>query len=111
MSNRRNCLEIGYIRVGIAQGLRIKKSSPLCKGLFQGAISESGGSFWPVAETRGGNTGICTVKASEPEGVAFQKKLKAKNMKKLRKVPFQAIVDSTQGLFWPVDQCSLTSLQ
>ena len=77
-------------------------ASPLCKGLFRGAISESGGSFWPVAETRGGNTGICTVKASEPEGVAFQKKLKAKNLKKLRKVPFQAIVDSTQGLFWPV---------
>ena len=32
----------------------------------------------------------------------FQKKFKAKNLKKLRKVPYQAIVDSTQGLFWPV---------
>lgn len=77
-------------------------ASPLCKGLFRAAISESGGSFWPVSESRDGNTGISTVKASEQEGVDFQKKFKAKNLKKLRKVPYQAIVDSTQGLFWPV---------
>lgn len=78
-------------------------ASPLCKGLFQRAISESGGSFWPVADSRNGNTAMCTLRSAEQVGVAFQKRLKAKNLKQLRKVPFQTLVDSTSmESFWPV---------
>lgn len=78
-------------------------ASPLCKGLFQRAISESGGSFWPVAATRNGNTSICTSKAAEKDGTAFMKALGMKNIKQMRKLPFSAIVENTkmEG-FWPV---------
>lgn len=78
-------------------------ASPLCKGLFRGAICESGGSFWPVGESRNGNTAMVTCKGAEASGVAFQQKLKAKNIKKLRQIPMQTIVENTtmEG-FWPV---------
>ncbi len=78
-------------------------ASPLCKGLFKNAISESGGSFWPVANKRGGNTAICTAKSAEKIGLEFQKSLKAKSLKALRRLPFKKIADSTQlEEFWPV---------
>lgn len=77
--------------------------SPRCKGLFRAAISESGSSFWPVAERRGGNTAMCTEKSAQQGGTDFMKRLKCKNIKQLRKVPFQTLVDSTrQESFWPV---------
>jgi para-nitrobenzyl esterase len=78
-------------------------ASPLCKGLFRAAISESGGNFWPVSDKRSGNTAICTVKAAEQNGVEFQKRLGAKNITQMRKVPFMTLVDSTKmESFWPV---------
>ena len=88
-------------------------ASPLCKGLFRAAISESGGSFWPVAENRNGNTGMLTSKTSEQAGVNLQKALKAKNLKQMRKVPFADIVKSTQfEAFWPcVDGYAITDDQ
>lgn len=79
-------------------------ASPLCKGLFRGAISESGSSHTPVsnnAHMGAGNNK--TVKAAEVLGSEFQKKFKVKNLKQLRKVSPQAIVDSTAyASFWPV---------
>lgn len=78
-------------------------ASPKCKGLFRSAISESGGSFWPVSDKRGGNTAMCTEKAAQQTGVQFMKQLGKKNLKQLRKLPFQTIVDSTRmESFWPV---------
>ncbi len=79
-------------------------ASPLCKGLFRGAICESGGSFWPVGTSRNGNTCMMTSKAAENDGVNFQKKLKVSNIKKLRQVPFETLVKNTGGMesFWPV---------
>ena len=44
-------------------------SSPLAKGLFRGAISESGGSFCPVDSVRVDNNGIRDVKGAEAFGV------------------------------------------
>ncbi|MCQ2335248.1 MAG: carboxylesterase family protein [Paludibacteraceae bacterium] len=78
-------------------------ASPLCKGLFQHAISESGGSFWPVSTSRRGNTAMCTAQSAEQVGLDFQKRLHAKNIKALRKIDWQTIVDSTRmEAFWPV---------
>ena len=78
-------------------------ASPLCKGLFQHAVSESGSSFWPVADARKGNTALLTSQTAEKDGVEFQKRLKTKNIKQMRKLPFQTIVDSTRmEAFWPV---------
>lgn len=78
-------------------------ASPLCKGLFRAAISESGSSFWPVAEKRDGNTALCTSKAAEQAGMNFQKRLGKKNINQMRQVSFKTLVDSTQmESFWPV---------
>lgn len=88
-------------------------ASPLAKGLFRGAISESGSSFWPVGESRNGNTAMLTTKAAEAGGLLLQKKLKAKNLKQLRKVPAMDIVKNTAfESFWPnVDGYSITDDQ
>lgn len=82
-------------------------ASPLCKGLFRGAISESGGSFTPVMEKDkvmfDAGTANQYFKDAEKGGVAFQQRLKAKNIKQLRKVSAEDIVKNTQGWeFWPV---------
>ena len=80
-------------------------ASPLCKGLFRAAISESGSSFWPVSNDRGGNTAMVTAKAAEQVGVAFQKQLGKKNLKQLRKLPYEELVKQQgngMGQFWPV---------
>lgn len=81
-------------------------ASPLCKGLFRAAISESGSSFCPVSSGEsapaGGNT-TRHYKAAEQAGLDFQKRLGAKNMKQMRKASGEDIVKATQGWeFWPV---------
>ncbi|MCQ2960116.1 MAG: carboxylesterase family protein [Bacteroidales bacterium] len=79
-------------------------ASPLCKGLFRGAISESGGSFCPVSEkTYNAVANMKTLKAAETIGKDFQKKLGVKNVKDLRKLSAQTILDSTTDhQFWPI---------
>jgi para-nitrobenzyl esterase len=78
-------------------------ASPLCKGLFRAAISESGSSFWPVSDKRNGNTAMCNSKTAEQFGVDFQKRLGKKNIKQMRQIPFKTLVDSTRmESFWPV---------
>ena len=78
-------------------------ASPLCKGLFQRAISESGGNFCPVSAGNGLSSSMKPFLLAEDTGTAFQKKMKAKNLKQLRKVDAQALIDSTaQESFWPV---------
>lgn len=78
-------------------------ASPLAKGLFRGAISESGGSFWPVAEKRKGNISICNLAGAEKAGLEFQKRFGKKNIKQMRSVDAMSIVDSTQMEdFWPI---------
>lgn len=79
-------------------------ASPLAKGLFQRAISESGGSFWPVAEDRGGNTALLTDKSAEKGGIEFMKRMGAKNIKQLRKLPFDKLIEpgTPMEAFWPV---------
>lgn len=77
--------------------------SPLAKGLFRGAICESGSSFWPVGDSRNGNTAILHSAAAEKEGLAFQKRMGKKNIKQMRKLSTKELVDSTsmEG-FWPI---------
>ncbi len=78
-------------------------ASPLTKGLFRGAICESGSSFWPVGEVRNANTAMLTSKAAEKGGVDLQKQMGCKNLKQLRKVAAMDIVKNTQmESFWPV---------
>lgn len=76
-------------------------ASPLCKGLFRAAISESGGNFCPIGAT--GVTAMKNFQDAEALGKDLQTKLKAKNLKQLRKVGGEAIIEATGGTqFWPV---------
>lgn len=77
-------------------------ASPLCKGLFRAAISESGGSLLPPA---GGSMCAYTKPLAEAEvvGESFQEMLGKKNLKALRKAPASDLIAATKGeMFWPV---------
>lgn len=78
--------------------------SPLCKGLFVRAISESGGSFCTAAPRRTGMSAAARpYREAEETGLGFQKKMKARNLRQLRRMSAQALVDSTRSeQFWPV---------
>jgi len=76
-------------------------ASPLAKGLFWGAISESGGSFGPVGNTR--QDGIISLKGAENSGVEFMKQLGVSSIAELRKMDPQEWFKSTAARmsFWP----------
>ena len=78
-------------------------ASPLAKGLFRAAISQSGGSFAPWQD---GNRTLVTnasQKGAEQHGLAFQKHLKKKSLKDLRKMDAMALCGNDVGFggFWP----------
>lgn len=82
-------------------------ASPLCKGLFRGAISESGGSFCPVASAEGSPLGLGATtsyyKDAEKKGLDYQKKLGAKNLKKMRAISGEELINAgSSWQFWPV---------
>ncbi|MDR0763071.1 MAG: carboxylesterase family protein [Bacteroidales bacterium] len=79
-------------------------ASPLAKGLFCGAISESGGSFGPVRAVRGSD-GIQPLQAAEQDGLAFARRMGANSIAELRKTePEKWLSDPSaqMGGFWPV---------
>ena len=80
-------------------------ASPLAKGLFRGAISESGGSFCPVDAVRVDNNGIRDVKGSEDYGLEWMKRIGVSSLAELRETPWEKLVSDEQsggvGGFWP----------
>ncbi|MGA3135401.1 MAG: carboxylesterase family protein [Terracidiphilus sp.] len=76
-------------------------ASPLAKGLIQGAISESGGSFGPprAAGTPGENMRPLAI--AEKDGLAFAINAGASSLAELRKLPAEKIVSATRGMAWP----------
>lgn len=80
-------------------------SSPLAKGLFRGAISESGGSFCPVDSVRTNNNGIRDMKGAEAYGVEFMKRIGASSLAELRAMDPSAWVNdgpsTAVGGLWP----------
>ena len=80
-------------------------ASPLAKGLFRGAISESGGSFCPVDAVRVDNNGIRDVKGSEDYGLAWMKRIGVSSLEERRNTPWETLVSDEQsggvGGFWP----------
>lgn len=81
-------------------------ASPLCKGLFRGAISESGGSFCPVSSGDspvGIGAATAYFKDAEKKGLEYQKKLGKKTLKQMRKVSGEELIKAGNGIqFWPV---------
>jgi para-nitrobenzyl esterase len=92
-------------------------ASPEAKGLFRGAISESGGSFCPVADSiYVNNQLIRNLKGAESFGQDFMKRMGAKSLKELRKMSPDAWIndEKTAGIsgFWPtVDGVVITDDQ
>ena len=80
-------------------------ASPLAKGLFRGAISESGGSFCPVDDVRFDNNGIRNMKGSEQYGLEFMKRIGATSLAELRSMSWEKWVGDGPSIgvggFWP----------
>lgn len=77
-------------------------ASPLCKGLFRAAISESGGNFCPI-NAPGALSTMKPCALAEELGSKFQQSLGVKKLKQLRQVSGEDLVKATQGMqFWPV---------
>lgn len=61
-------------------------ASPLTKGLFHGAISQSGGSFGPTRSTTYPGENMKTLKQAEEDGVKYTQKAGVKSLADLRKI-------------------------
>jgi para-nitrobenzyl esterase len=80
-------------------------ASPLAKGLFQGAISQSGGSFGPVRGGGGPGENVEPLSVAEKAGTAFASAAGAANLAELRKVPADKLLAAGQKSragAWPI---------
>ncbi|WBL21352.1 carboxylesterase/lipase family protein [Zunongwangia sp. HRR-M8] len=78
-------------------------ASPLAKGLFKGAISQSGGSFGPTRKTTYPGENMKTLKQAEADGVEYLKKADVSSIEELRELPAE---DLPMGMgmqsSWPI---------
>lgn len=102
-----SCVTIfGESAGGIAVGML--SAAPPAKGLFQRAISESGGSFAPPRVTDGAGMNVASLKLGESAGENFLKKLGVADIKAARALSAEQIQKVAGGgmgggsSFWPV---------
>jgi len=102
-----SCVTIfGESAGGIAVGML--SAAPPAKGLFQRAISESGGSFAPPRIADGAGMNVASLKLGESAGENFLKKLGAADIKVARALSAEQIQKAAGGgmgggsSFWPV---------
>lgn len=80
-------------------------ASPLAKGLFRAAISESGGSFGPVRAGGGPGENMQSLRSAEQDGAAWAQAAGAPDLAALRAMPAEKVLATAQhqrGLSWPV---------
>ncbi len=78
-------------------------ASPLAKGLFHGAISQSGGSFGPTRETTYPGENMKTLKVAEAEGLAYAESIGVKSIEELREIPAEKLpMGMGMGGGWPI---------
>lgn len=80
-------------------------ASPLAKGLFQGAISESGGSFGPLSKNPSPGENMRTLADAEASGAEFAKAAGAASTKELRALAPEKILETAgkrHGIAWPI---------
>ena len=80
-------------------------ASPLAKGLFQGAISESGGNFAPVRKANEGGENMDPLATGEKNGAAFLAKMGVTSIAEARMRPADDILKNTPpglGGGWPI---------
>lgn len=79
-------------------------ASPLAKGLFQGAISESGGSFGPPRFANEAGENVPPLSVAEQNGKQFLSKLGVSSVADARKIPAEDILKKSPpglGGAWP----------
>jgi len=79
-------------------------ASPLAKGLFQGAISESGSSFAPPQHDGEGGESIFTLADAEKSGAALLKHIDVKSIADARKLPPEVLMKAagpSRASAWP----------
>jgi para-nitrobenzyl esterase len=79
-------------------------ASPLAKGLFHGAISQSGGSFGPPRPTTFPGENLKRLPDAERAGEAYAKNGSVTSLAELRKIPFDKLPAAArgQGMAWPI---------
>lgn len=79
-------------------------ASPLAKGLFRGAISESGGSFGPTRPTTYPGENMKTLSDAEADGVRIAESLGAASLAELRALPAERFIERSlaPGGDWPI---------
>jgi para-nitrobenzyl esterase len=78
-------------------------ASPLAKGLFHGAISQSGGSFGPTRPTTYPGENMKTLQQAEQAGIEYAKKVGAATIADLRKIEADKLpMGMGMGGAWPI---------
>jgi len=77
-------------------------ASPEAKGLFTGAISESGGSFGPPRPSGQPGENMRTLVSAERDGLAFAANAGGGSIADLRRLPAEKLLAATRGLAWPI---------
>jgi len=77
-------------------------ASPLAKGLFHGAVSESGGSFGPARPTTFPGENLKRLVDAERAGEAYAKSAGAASIAELRKIPADKLPATALGTAWPI---------
>jgi para-nitrobenzyl esterase len=80
-------------------------ASPLAKDLFQGAISESGGSFGPPRPAGQPGENMRRLADAERDGLTFATNAGATSIEELRKLPAEKVLAATRsrrGMAWPI---------
>jgi para-nitrobenzyl esterase len=78
-------------------------ASPLAKGLFHGAISQSGGSFGPSRSTTYPGENMKVLKEAEVAGVNYAKNAGASNIAELREMNAEKLPSGWgSGSAWPI---------
>ena len=78
-------------------------ASPLAKGLFHGAISQSGGSFGPTRPTTFPGENMKTLKQAEEAGIAYMQKAGVESIAALRKMDADKLPSGWgMGSAWPI---------
>lgn len=78
-------------------------ASPLAKGLFRGAISQSGGSFGPTRETTYPGENMKTLEDAEESGRNWLEKAKVTSFTELRKLKVEELpIEPGMGGDWPI---------
>lgn len=76
-------------------------ASPLAKGLFQGAISESGGNFGPPRPTTFPGENQKRLADAERDGETYLKNAGVSSISELRKLPADKL-PAVRGMSWPI---------